>query len=841
MCAEIKACKESKVEGKPRKRRIRNFFKRHKEGITCIGRVAVLSALVGIGSASPPLIKETPEYYGIDAVKITEIAEQKGMTQEERDYLFKILNKASSCVQIIGHQRTYLDGWAKKIVFHPKFEPVMLEFLGIFFLEEGRGQNPAKDLALFHSFLGEGRLDAKTAGEAIRQHDKYGGRIIAYIEEYGKYREVGPKNITRIRERFGDDYPEMLNGFKSIFENPNIERSGFLHVSPTDMWRALQIIKKNSGERFSDANALVLAYYSNPNFGKQKRMDLREVEKASKKATQVCRKYGITNGSRMSNSLEAILKNPNFSIDSIEEYAKNLTAFIPEIEKGWKNDSVWDIIYKLLRSPAVFPKMLEPKDRLWIAKILQWKKKSKGDQRNIQAVEDFANGQYAQGIVLGGENEVRKLWKTFKFATKKMDGEKVKAIGQACSTDSKGCKEVFEKFCKRESKRCMVAAEMISWIKRETGSLSEDGKAVEFLSDLVLEKRKDAPAQDALSALIGTHFEKMKHPQGFDGIYLEGKRLAQKLGARNCVATWLNFAFANAEVGPEMTTRMYGELGIEYFTRYSGREWYNYPDGPTTLKIIANSLEKKYSRPVFLMATAKSDWNGAFGQMKYHDRDFEKNHHILAVEADSDIELLERIKQVADNHGKIDILLLSGHGSPSSIRIGNRENGLSELSSRDHKKLEEVGYAFSSEPTIILNSCSTGAWKKGGIAHVVSKALKARVIAPKKPTGILDLEYDPNSGRIEVEYDGGAVNAREFENLDPERKKKEMVRFAGIMRSLDKFAKERTIRRDSRDHPLYGHPGFREGHPLEGDVLSDEEIAAAYVAYTKQTNFLFFP
>lgn len=206
----------------------------------------------------------------------------------------------------------------------------------------------------------------------------------------------------------------------------------------------------------------------------------------------------------------------------------------------------------------------------------------------------------------------------------------------------------------------------------------------------------------------------------------------------------LNIAYGISVLGEGGARKLYEEFGIENFLRYS----------PKVLKELAANMEGgKKEKPVLLMVSNKADYNGAF-YIGGEDREkLLKGYRVFVVEVETDEEFHERVKAFAAKYGKINTLVLSGHGEAGEIQLGvDKENGSLDLN--DREKLEYLREYFdrsSGTPKVVINGCSTA---KGelSIAKFLSEIWGTTTFAPMEPTRGVDYHFDEKGEIIGATY-----------------------------------------------------------------------------------------
>jgi len=158
------------------------------------------------------------------------------------------------------------------------------------------------------------------------------------------------------------------------------------------------------------------------------------------------------------------------------------------------------------------------------------------------------------------------------------------------------------------------------------------------------------------------------------------------------------------------------------------------------------------------------DWNGAF----YLDRETLDKFHgqldgrytLRVVEArmvsDAVKSLIRFNKRYA---ARISFALVAGHGKRDGIEFSGADNRILLSEHLTGPGGARIADFFVPNPTVILESCSTGA--KKGIGQVLSRVLKAHVIAPTIPTSLtsLNAEYD-KSGQLKLSAEYAGRNSK---------------------------------------------------------------------------------
>ncbi|MBD3397734.1 hypothetical protein GF412_01225 [Candidatus Micrarchaeota archaeon] len=827
MARETKSCEKTKPKRKQKRHRIRNFFRVHKTRLKQLGTVAALSALVGIGSISPPKMPmETSRGAREKAAEISKTPLGEEMNKEQKEYLCEILTRA---------ERRWVLREVSAAIGHQKFEPFMLEYLGIILSEQKVGlQKKRENIKWFLKILDYPGLEAQMVRNAIKDYESRAGDIGFYLHEHINYSILGAHMVRSVREEMGNDYKIVLEGMKKSAENPNsTKRAG---LGPVQVSRNLEAVRSRFPGNAEEIYSCLEAYYSNPNFSKLGVPDDWETLVIAGQISKFMQNLEM-DGEKKGIMTKALLKNPNFSVFDLDKpLATDFEKLIGHFGEGIFEGQIGKKMDKLLQSPLIYRSMLDPKNEFWVGKMGGWSRRI--DPRSmIEAIHAFSSGEYAKEVSEKGETHARKVWKTFRFLAKRMGRTDIYEIGLVGAIDPITSRELFGEFCQGRGPGCLKAADLLVYVREQTGVLSENGQALGFIEE-VLEKRQEEYAPySALSALLHGDFDRFEYPGGLDALYNEGKKLAVEVGANGGIPTYLNFAYAIAEVGPEMAKRLHQEFGLVYFTRYSYRRYKRLGEyGPSLLKLFAQNIGNTNDvRPIFLMATGKADWNGAFEKIKHSNENFEECFRIMLVESGRDSELIEKISHVGSKYGKIKLMFLSGHGNARGVRLGEGFGMRNNLDIRDKNRMGELQRYFAARPQIMLNSCSTGGWNKGGIGHAIANAVKgAEVFAPKQIFDDYVLEFDLASKRIiRVDYirRDRKVATNIFRERPPVPEHAKELPKKWIRRSFDEFVRERG-RPNSEIERVFG--GVLLGTVQRKEDLEAQRQAAEYMYLEEQ-------
>lgn len=203
----------------------------------------------------------------------------------------------------------------------------------------------------------------------------------------------------------------------------------------------------------------------------------------------------------------------------------------------------------------------------------------------------------------------------------------------------------------------------------------------------------------------------------------------------------LNFAYAVTTIGKEKAMELYEQRGIEYFFRYSKE---TLEEMNSNLKKSKKEIRKK---PVALVLYNKYDHNGAFYHEPRHFESLFRGYSVLIVEVGSEKEFVERFEEIGKKYGPIELVDIGGHGTAGSIQLGRREY----IDITDRKLLQKLKQYLVADPTVVLESCSTGK-DENSVGALISEVWGAHAIAPEVPTSLPRFSVDEIGRLIGTKY-----------------------------------------------------------------------------------------
>lgn len=214
----------------------------------------------------------------------------------------------------------------------------------------------------------------------------------------------------------------------------------------------------------------------------------------------------------------------------------------------------------------------------------------------------------------------------------------------------------------------------------------------------------------------------------------------------------LNLAYGIGILGKEQALELSRRTGVEYFARYSME----------TLEELYANLDPNHTKekPLLLAVFNKNDDNGAFYKEGIELEQLTRHYKLILVETDTEDGFYKHTRDVVRRYGKINTILIGGHGEPTSIMLGqDTEKGHLDLT--DRGEIASLRDSFEGRaggaPVVVLVSCSTGQHR--GIGSLLSDAWGTRLFAPVYPSSKTVYHLDRGGEITKVTYD---VESREF-------------------------------------------------------------------------------
>jgi thioredoxin 1 len=760
-----------KEQKKHANRGLRNFLRRHMEGIRHIGIVAAISALSVFGTLSPiPLEKITGYDYSAESAR--EEAIKKGWGYEDAEYLAKIIHGANFATTVDGTYTTSTD-ILKRVTDNPKFEAKMLPFLGILFLENKDNEDSQiRGATWLGDFLSKEDFDPEVVMGAIKAYDELKGDIAEHISKLSKYGKIGAEGYVYVRNIERVEYEELLNDITNLLRNPNFAERAIgseeFKMIASSLNEYSYSMRHGKGMLFKDIRSVVSAYYANPEFGKDGKLERWGPQEFAEKIFSIYKGLGAKEYSGVSFLLAGFMENPNFSEQDVTEENVGKLYKISERMGERFAEADWNAAYGFAKSRISYPPSGNS-GKFQIERIVGWAGK-KEDAAKAAPIPSWITVEKIPGKVesalkiseslVGRSGEIddkkaTKIWKDLDFFSRRLWENDLADIAEMSASKPGEFAKIYDAYCSENRKKCWEALDALTDIRAAFGHKARGGSYAPLLEDVLYAKRRDAPAQTMYSAFSQANSYSAGNENPLD-YYEKGRDLAKRLGAPKTIATWINFAFGCATIGEEKTERLYREFGIEYFTRYGGY----LPSNRQAIESMLQRLtevswgERDLGKGIALVATTKADWNGAFSYAGRGISEIVDKYRTFAVEVKGDWELFEKIMYISRIYGKIDVLVLRGHGDPCSVNLGAGCTYASDLDTTDYGRIASLKPAFGKNAQIVLDSCSTGRWENGGIARVISKAVRgSRVFAPGTDSGIVSITCLERGG-LDVDYAG---------------------------------------------------------------------------------------
>lgn len=217
---------------------------------------------------------------------------------------------------------------------------------------------------------------------------------------------------------------------------------------------------------------------------------------------------------------------------------------------------------------------------------------------------------------------------------------------------------------------------------------------------------------------------------------------------------------------PGITNLLTRAFGIRNFARY-----------PSEILIDQHDTRNEPNQQYGIIVYPTDDKNGTFYNDKESLAKLSKQlksggYTLKVVECSGQLSFIHYLNFLKRYYGKIPFAVIGGHGSADGIQMGQKGEKGAVLSLSDLSKggSSALGQAFDINPTIILNSCSTG--QIGGIGQSISQkhsSLKENpflVIGPDHEAEVLsfgDIQFDEDNRPIfsNINY-GKSVTTRAY-------------------------------------------------------------------------------
>ena len=208
--------------------------------------------------------------------------------------------------------------------------------------------------------------------------------------------------------------------------------------------------------------------------------------------------------------------------------------------------------------------------------------------------------------------------------------------------------------------------------------------------------------------------------------------------------------------GPGGARKLYEEYNISYFGRYAHGTLQHLYENAYRLASNGRILDGRLEgRPLAVVSFAKWDPKGSLLVNGVMAQELLKmGYDVRVIESENEDVFAENMRRLSDHYGKIDLLVIAGHGVPIRIRfkrVGAVEQGVSpavrEVSEEyyidytdDDLLTQDIKPCLSEYPDVVIVSCMTGyegpyedKWHSyyvdESIARYLSRMLQARVFA----------------------------------------------------------------------------------------------------------------
>ena len=226
---------------------------------------------------------------------------------------------------------------------------------------------------------------------------------------------------------------------------------------------------------------------------------------------------------------------------------------------------------------------------------------------------------------------------------------------------------------------------------------------------------------------------------------LDGRRYASDAAE---ISIWNDLK--RAGVFPDASKRFLQKYNMSFPHRYE----------PSFLCAMMEGYKspERAHKPTALILIAKGDWKAAFDRRTALDDELLFNYNVHIFEVAKKQDMLHAMRTLGENIApsgkKIDMLVIVGHGSQSSIEFAEAPSPSATLRAHSIPWLASYKSYMSDDATIVLDSCSTGKGGESGknVAAGLSLTLGTRVFAPNKPTALTRFVYDDRGRVVDVKY-----------------------------------------------------------------------------------------
>lgn len=176
------------------------------------------------------------------------------------------------------------------------------------------------------------------------------------------------------------------------------------------------------------------------------------------------------------------------------------------------------------------------------------------------------------------------------------------------------------------------------------------------------------------------------------------------------------------ELGADALSTLHNEFGITFFSRYNLE----------TMKRLYGQSGKTSGKPIVLVFLNKLDNLGAFYNNASTYDSLSKSAATFFFEGKTEGEFYAAVKKIGETHGKISLIVLSGHGQPDQVSLGgidvggaakSAEEKYIDLSDMAEIKANVAPFMVDENPHLVLHSCSGAAYVESGlnIANSIAK------------------------------------------------------------------------------------------------------------------------
>lgn len=210
----------------------------------------------------------------------------------------------------------------------------------------------------------------------------------------------------------------------------------------------------------------------------------------------------------------------------------------------------------------------------------------------------------------------------------------------------------------------------------------------------------------------------------------------------------LDYTYAFSFLNESYIELINSKFNVDFFLRYE-KDLLLYQLEAATSSLLENKL-------LAIAVLQKEDYNGVLYKFSKNLRKLVNKYKILFYEVSNEEEFYKTLKNVYEEFGKINVLIIAGHGDERGTAFSYKESEKETLDISDEKEIEKLKGFFDEKSSIIMFSCSTGKGNEN-IASLLSRTLEVTVFAPSENISNVDFIFDERGEIKWVKFDGKIV------------------------------------------------------------------------------------